>query len=107
MLGAKRLFNGHEKGRYTKAVIQEGKVKRRLHRVVLSGTTKPKPNRTPTVKIGKVLYVKYFKPNQSVKEVQEIVEKALEPVFYLHFIIFSAYFSSYVVRRSSGVLRKA
>jgi ParB family chromosome partitioning protein len=48
---------------------------------IFSGDTKPKPNRTPTVKIDKAVYAKYFKPNQSVKEVQEIVKKALELYF--------------------------
>ena len=38
----------------------------------------PKKNRTPTVKVNKELYSKYFTPKQSAKEVQEYVEKALE-----------------------------
>ncbi|MCL2775326.1 MAG: ParB N-terminal domain-containing protein [Oscillospiraceae bacterium] len=48
---------------------------------VLSGETTPKPNRTPTVKIDKWVYSRYFKPNQPAKEVQETVEKALEMYF--------------------------
>ena len=48
---------------------------------ILSGETTPKPNRTPTVKIDKTIYAKYFKPNQSAKEIQETVEKALEMYF--------------------------
>jgi len=48
---------------------------------ILSGETTPKPNRTPTVKIDKTIYSKYFKPNQSAKEIQETVEKALEMYF--------------------------
>ena len=48
---------------------------------VLTGETSPKPNRTPTVKVNKVVYAKYFKPNQPAKEVQSIVEKALEMYF--------------------------
>ena len=48
---------------------------------ILSGKTNPKPNRTPTVKVDKAVYAKYFRPNQSVKEVQDIVEKALEMYF--------------------------
>ena len=48
---------------------------------ILSGDTELKPNRTPTVKINKLVYAKYFKPNQSAKEVQDIVEKALESYF--------------------------
>jgi len=48
---------------------------------VLSGEAIPKPNRTPMVKIGKAIYTKYFKPNQSAKEVQDIVENALALYF--------------------------
>ena len=48
---------------------------------ILSGTTTPKPNRTPTVKIDKMVYSRYFKPNQPAKEIQETVEKALEMYF--------------------------
>ena len=48
---------------------------------ILSGETKPKPNRTPTVKVSKAVYAKYFKPTQSEKEVQDIVEKALAMYF--------------------------
>jgi ParB family chromosome partitioning protein len=48
---------------------------------ILSGDTTTKPNRTPTVKIDKTVYSKYFKPNQSAKEIQATVEKALEMYF--------------------------
>ena len=48
---------------------------------ILSGNMEHKPNRTPTVKIGKDVYSRYFKPNQSAKEVQGIIEKALEAYF--------------------------
>ena len=48
---------------------------------ILSGETKPKPNRTPTVKIEKAVYARYFAPNQSAKEIQTTVEKALELYF--------------------------
>jgi len=48
---------------------------------ILSGQTTPKPNRTPTVKVNKTVYARYFKPNQPAKEVQEIVEKALAMYF--------------------------
>ena len=48
---------------------------------ILSGETVKKPNRTPTVKINKAAYAKYFKPNQSAKDIQGIVEKALEMYF--------------------------
>jgi ParB family chromosome partitioning protein len=51
-----------------------------IHRI-LSGETTPKPNRTPTVKVDKAVYAKYFKPSQSAKEVQNIVEKALAIYF--------------------------
>ena len=51
--------------------------------LILSGEVgqKPKPNRTPTVKVSKSIYTKYFKTNQSAQEVQDIVEKALEMYF--------------------------
>ena len=48
---------------------------------ILMGETAPKPNRTPTVKVDKAVYARYFKPNQPAKEVQDIVEKALEMYF--------------------------
>jgi len=48
---------------------------------ILSGAMAYKPNRTPTVKISKTVYSKYFKTNQSAMEVQEVVEKALESYF--------------------------
>jgi ParB family chromosome partitioning protein len=48
---------------------------------ILSGEMGHKPVRTPTVKVSKTVYSKYFKPNQPAKEVQEIVEKALEMYF--------------------------
>ena len=51
---------------------------------VLSGQTMPKPNRTPTVKVDKAVYARYFKPNQPAKEIQEIVEKALTIYFEQH-----------------------
>ena len=48
---------------------------------IISGGITPKPNRTPTVKVDKAVYARYFKPNQPAKEVQEIVEKALVMYF--------------------------
>ena len=39
---------------------------------------KPKPNRTPVVKVNKAVYARYFEPTQSAKEVQDTVEKALD-----------------------------
>jgi len=58
-----------------------GKLEEQRIREVLLGKSKPKPNRTPTVKVRRTVYAKYFKPNQSAKEVEEIVEKALEMYF--------------------------
>jgi ParB family chromosome partitioning protein len=51
--------------------------------LILSGELggAPKKKRLPTFKVSKSVYVKYFKPNQSAKEVQAIVEKALELYF--------------------------
>ena len=48
---------------------------------ILSGAMAHKPTRTPTVKVNKTVYAKYFKPNQPAKEVQDIVEKALVMYF--------------------------
>jgi len=48
---------------------------------ILSSNVVHKPNRTPTVKIHKTVYAKYFKPNQSAREIENIVEKALEMYF--------------------------
>jgi len=48
---------------------------------ILSGAMTQKSNRTPTVKVSKTVYAIYFKPSQSAKEVQEIVEKALAMYF--------------------------
>ena len=45
-----------------------------------NGSSK-KVNRTPTVKVSKAAYAKYFTPQQSPKEVQTIVEQALEAYF--------------------------
>ena len=50
--------------------------------LILSGEANPPTvNRTPTVKVSKSLYAKYFTPKQSAKEVQTIVEQALEAYF--------------------------
>lgn len=48
---------------------------------ILSGETTQKSSRTPTIKINKAVYMKYFKPEQSAKEIQEIIEKALKAYF--------------------------
>ena len=42
---------------------------------------KPKPNRTPVVKIQKAVYARYFGPDQEPREIEEIVELALEMYF--------------------------
>ena len=60
---------------------QKGKLNSESVYRILLGETVPKPNRTPTVKINKLVYARYFDPNQSAKEVQDIVEKALESYF--------------------------
>ena len=52
-----------------------------MFRVLSGGATPKKPQRTPTVKVSKAVYAKYFKPAQPAKEVQGIVEKALEMYF--------------------------
>ena len=62
---------------------ERGKLDEESIYLILSGEIgqKPKPNRTPTVKVSKTVYAKYFKSGQSAKEIQEIVEKALEMYF--------------------------
>jgi len=71
MKKADLLRKHSEKGRLDEDVIKR----------ILSGSMTHKPNRTPTVKIQKTVYAKYFKPNQSAREVERIVEKALEMYF--------------------------
>jgi len=65
------LRNYSEKGRLDGDAIKR----------ILSGAMAHKPTRTPTVKVSKTVYAKYFKPNQPAKEVQDIVEKALVMFF--------------------------
>ena len=62
---------------------ERGKLDEERIYLILSGEMgqKPKSNRTPTVKVDKEVYAKYFKSGQSVKEIQDIVEKALELYF--------------------------
>ena len=60
---------------------EKGRLDTEAIRRILTGTTVPKPDRTPTVKVSKTVYSQYFKPNQPAKEVQEIVEKALKMYF--------------------------
>lgn len=62
---------------------KSGKLDEESIYLILSGEVKLKAplNRTPTVKIRKSLYSRYFKPEQSAKEVQDIVEQALELYF--------------------------
>lgn len=50
---------------------------------ILSGETIKKSNGNLIIKFKKDIYAKYFNPNQPAKEVQEIVEKALEMYFTL------------------------
>ena len=50
--------------------------------LILSGeAVLKKKASTPTIKVSKAVYSKYFKPSQPAKEVQEIVEKALDMYF--------------------------
>ena len=62
---------------------KKGKLDEESIYLILSGEIgqKPKPNRTPTVKVGKEIYTKYFKSWQSSREIQGIVEKAIELYF--------------------------
>jgi len=65
------LRNYSEKGKLDGDAIQR----------ILSGAMVRKPNRAPAVKVSRSIYAKYFKPNQSAKEVEAIVEKALTMYF--------------------------
>ena len=60
---------------------EKGKLNGDIIKRILSGAVDHKPDRTPTIKVSKAVYAKYFKPNQPAKEVQDIVEKALEMYF--------------------------
>lgn len=62
---------------------EKGKLDDKMIYRILNGDIgqKPKPNRTPVVKINKAVYARYFKPNQPAREIEEIVEKALELYF--------------------------
>jgi len=70
-----------KKAEILRAFSEKGKLDVESVYKILSGNPTPKPNRTPTVKINKAVYSRYFTPNQSAKEVQETVEKALELYF--------------------------
>ena len=62
---------------------KKGKLDEENIHLILSGEKgrKPKPNRTPTIKVSKTVFDKYFTSSQSAKEIQDIVEKALEMYF--------------------------
>ena len=62
---------------------EKGKLDPESIACILSGELrqKPKTNRTPTVKIGKSVYARYFKPEQTAADVQKIVEAALAYYF--------------------------
>ncbi len=60
---------------------EEGKLDSESVKRVLTGEAEPKEKRSQTVKLSNAIYVKYFKPNQPAKEVQSVVEKALELYF--------------------------
>lgn len=62
----------HKLNEYNLYFILNGEIKQR---------DKPQPNRTPTVKVRKDVYSKYFRSDQSQQEIQEIVEEALELYF--------------------------
>ncbi|MCL2574297.1 MAG: hypothetical protein FWE34_07095 [Defluviitaleaceae bacterium] len=46
--------------------------------LILAGKVLPKTNKQPSIKFSKSTYEKYFTPEQTAKEVQFIVEAALE-----------------------------
>jgi ParB family chromosome partitioning protein len=62
---------------------ERGKLNEESVYLILSGElgAPPKKKRLPTVKVSKAVYARYFTPTQPAREVQEIVEKALELYF--------------------------
>ena len=80
-MGNNNLTVNMKKSDILRQYSEKGKLNGENVYKILSGNVAPKPNRTPTVKINKTVYSKYFKPNQPAKEVQETVEKALEMYF--------------------------
>ena len=60
---------------------KQGKLNRKRMVEILNGKALPKKEKAPTVKVRNEVYSRYFTNNQSVKEVENIVEEALALYF--------------------------
>jgi ParB family chromosome partitioning protein len=60
---------------------ESGKLTEESVKMILSGEVKSKASVIPTIKLKKAVYEKYFTLDQSTKEIQTIVEKALDMYF--------------------------
>ena len=52
-----------------------------IYKILSGEISQKKSNQIQTVKIDRTTYAKYFQPGQSAKEIQKIIEKALEKYF--------------------------
>ena len=76
------LFVDMKKTDALRQLSEKGKLdKDSIYKILSGETEQKKSNRIPAIKINKTVYAKYFKPDQSAKEIQGIVEKALEMYF--------------------------
>ena len=82
-MGANNFTVDMKKADILRQYSEKGKLDSDSVQLILSGKAgqKPPPNRTPTVKVSKAVYARYFNSGQPAKEVQAIVEKALELYF--------------------------
>jgi ParB family chromosome partitioning protein len=77
-----KFFVDMKKADALRQYSEKGKLDGDAVYLILSGeATAKKPTASPSVKINKAVYAKYFQPDQSSKEVQAIVEKALDLYF--------------------------
>jgi len=71
-----------KKAKILREYSKEGKLKS-LNKImqILNGTLNTKPEKIPDIKISKALYTKYFRPEQSAMEIDNILNMALEEYF--------------------------
>jgi ParB family chromosome partitioning protein len=67
-----------KKAELLRQLSEDGKFERENLGQVLTGEVARGTPKTPSVKLKKDVYARYFTPDQPAKEVQSIVEKALE-----------------------------
>ena len=71
-----------KKANMLRQLSTQGKLDKDSMLKTLSGcASPPKPHKAPAIKLSKTVFAKYFKPTQSTKEIQKIIEKALEMYF--------------------------